>query len=404
MEQEGDLALQPDFQRNVVWDDGKCSRLIESILLGVPLPIVYVAEDDDGTFAVIDGQQRLTAIVQYLKNDYALRGLRVLTELKNKRFQHLDKAQQKAVKSGVVRATIIKKESDPSIRFEIFERLNTGAVALNAQELRNCVYRGPFNDMLKRLEDHPDWLRLLRLDEPDKRMWTRELILRFLALHDRYNHYGSSMRSFLNAEIEDRRDAKPEQIQAYEVLFAKVVRMALSVFGDHAFERFALGTEEDQNGHWEGKINLALFDAVMFAFAQYEERDVIPRAETIAEAVLRLMTTNQDFIKAITYSTSRKEALRTRVTLWETELRKVCKQDTSQPRCFPYAVRKQLYDQDPTCQLCGGRIVLFDDAVIDHDVPWSKGGPTTLGNANLAHRYCNLAKSDRTPEDTARRK
>jgi len=111
------------------------------------------------------------------------------------------------IRNATVRGIQILKESDPDVKFEVFERLNTGAVPLNPQEIRNCVYRGTFNDLLKRLETHPDWLRLLRLQEPDSRMRDRELILRFFALYDRYNRYGSSMKGFLNVEIEDQRNA-----------------------------------------------------------------------------------------------------------------------------------------------------------------------------------------------------
>jgi hypothetical protein len=397
MEQEGSLCLQPDFQRKSVWDEGRQSRLIESILLNVPLPIVYLAEDADGRYSVVDGQQRLTAIVRFLKNEYALRGLHVLKALTNKKFLNLERVDQQTIKNGVIRGTVIKKESDPIIRFEIFERLNTGAVPLNAQELRNCIYRGPFNDLLKRLEEYPDWLKLMQLKEPDSRMWDRELILRFLALHDRYNYYGSSMKRLLNDQMEEKRTATVEQVQRYDLLFKKVVRMAISVFGDKAFNRFATGTESDPNGRWEGKINLALFDVVMVCFAQYEERDIVHCADAILEALLRLMTSNTEFERSITYSTSRKDALRTRMTIWETELRRVCGNVNSGPRIYPYTLKRQLFEQDATCHLCGNRIALIDDAAVDHDLPWSLGGPTTTGNAKLAHRYCNIAKGNRVP-------
>jgi len=396
MEQEGTLVLQPDFQRKEVWDDGKRSRLIESILLGVPLPIVYVAEDQGGYYSVIDGQQRLAAIIRYLKNQYALRGLRVLNKLKNKKFQHLAKPQQLVIKGAAIRSIVIKKESDPAIRFEIFERLNTGAVPLNPQELRNCVYRGPFNDMLGRLERYPDWLRVMRLDAPDKRMRDRELILRFFALYDRYNKYAPPMKRFLNIEMQERRNASARQIKEYESLFKNVVRMVLSVFGDHAFMRFVLGDESDPNGHWEGRTNFALYDVVMYSFAQYEERDVVPRSEAIAEALMQLMTTDEEFVQAITYNTSQKDVLRTRISIWENRLRQICKRGGVQGRVFPFSLRKELFEQNATCYLCGNRIVLIDDAVIDHDLPWSRGGPTTLANARLAHRYCNIAKGNKT--------
>lgn len=395
MEQEGVLYLRPDFQRKSVWDDGKQSRLLESLLLGIPLPIVYIAEEANGNYSVIDGQQRLTSIVRYLKNDYALKGLGVMTELVNKKFQNLEKRHQQAVKNSVIRGIIIKKESDPNVKFEVFERLNTGAVPLNPQEIRNCVYRGAFNGLLKELENYPDWLRLIRLQEPASRMWDREMILRFFALHDRYNYYGSSMKRFLNDEMGEQRFCSVEHLQICRALFKKVVRMSLSVFGDHAFERFAVGDERDSNGNWEGKMNYALFDVVMFAFAQYEERDIVPRGDAIREALIDLMVRDKSFENAVSYSTATKTAVRTRITLWENRLRTVVGFSPSELRVYSYGFRRQLYDQDPVCGLCGGKIMVFDDATVDHVQPWSLGGATTPSNARLAHRYCNIARGNR---------
>jgi hypothetical protein len=395
MEQEGALYLRPDFQRKSVWDDGRQTRLIESLLLSIPLPIVYIAEESNGNYSVIDGQQRLTSIVRYLKNEYALKGLGVMTELTNKKFQNLDKRHQQAVKNSIIRGIIIKKESDPNVKFEVFERLNTGAVPLNAQEIRNCVYRGPFNELLKELETYPDWLRLIRLQEPDSRMWDREMILRFFALHDRYNDYGSSMKRFLNDEMEGQRFCSAEHLQICRALFKKVVRMSLSVFGDHAFERFSVGDEKDSNGNWEGKINYALFDVVMFAFAQYEERDIVPRGDAVREALIDLMVREKSFENAISYSTATKTAVRSRITLWENRLRTVVGFSAPELRVYSYAFRKQLYDQNPVCGLCDGKIVVFDDATVDHVQPWSLGGATEPSNARLAHRYCNIARGNR---------
>jgi len=378
-----------------VWDYGKKSRLIESILLRIPLPIIYVAEDENNRLSVIDGQQRLWSIIKYMRNDYALKGLNVLTNLKNKKFLHLDGSYQRLFRSSTMRFIEIKKESDPSIRFQLFERLNKGAMSLNAQEIRNCAYRGAFNDKLKELEVYCDWFKLMRLNECDKRMRDRELILRFFALYDRYNHYRGSMKVFLDKEMEEQQNAQSERLKQYEALFKKVTRMALSVLGDKAFERFVQGNKEDPNGHFEGKINYALFDAIMFCFAQYEERDIIPRGEAIFEALIELMTNNECFIYAITQNTSQKNTLRTRISIFENELRNITGGADTSPRIFPFSLKKQLFDQNPTCDLCKNRIVLIHDAQVHHEQPYSHLGLTSLSNARLTHRYCNIAHGNR---------
>jgi uncharacterized protein with ParB-like and HNH nuclease domain len=163
----GDLILDPIFQRRKVWDDSKSSRLIESLILEVPLPIFYLAESADGKEEVIDGQQRLNAFFRFLDNEFPLRGLKALKRLNGTFFKDLDKPTQKLVMNTSIRTVLFKKESDDNLRFEIFERLNTGAVPLNRQELRNCVYCGPYNKLLVSLASDPDYMFLMGLKGPD---------------------------------------------------------------------------------------------------------------------------------------------------------------------------------------------------------------------------------------------
>lgn len=143
--QKGNLELRPEFQRLHVWDNSKSSRLIESVLWEVPIPVIYLSEESDSKYSVIDGQQRLNAFIKFLENNLRLSGLAILTELNGKRFQDMPKDLQDKFENATIRIIEIRKESNPDVRFDIFERLNTGAVQLNAQELRNCIYRGEYN-------------------------------------------------------------------------------------------------------------------------------------------------------------------------------------------------------------------------------------------------------------------
>jgi hypothetical protein len=161
--ESGNLVLEPHFQRRKVWDESRSSRLIESLILEVPLPVLYLAAGTDGKDEVIDGQQRLSAFFRFLHNDYSLKGLKALPQLNGKYFKDFDKPTQRLVRDSSIHTTRFKKESDENLRFEIFERLNTGAVPLNRQELRNCVYRGPYNKLLISLAADPDYMWLMGL-------------------------------------------------------------------------------------------------------------------------------------------------------------------------------------------------------------------------------------------------
>ena len=153
----GKLIVQPDFQRDYVWDRKRASRLIESALLSIPIPIVYISEEPDNKEYVIDGQQRLTSFFSFLDGkfpdggDFKLTGLRVFEELNGKNCSELTDNLQDVIRYFKLRTVTFKRESDENLKFEIFERLNTGAVPLNDQELRNCIYRGPYNDLVDEL-------------------------------------------------------------------------------------------------------------------------------------------------------------------------------------------------------------------------------------------------------------
>lgn len=159
---DGDLDVQPDFQRGFVWDIVKASRLIESILLDIPLPVIYLSQEKDSREYVIDGQQRLTSFFSFIDGklpdpllpfgkDFKLNNLNVFTELNGVFFKDLPKELQKKIRYYKVRTITFRKESEQDLKFEVFERLNTGAVSLNDQELRNCIYRGKYNDLLWKL-------------------------------------------------------------------------------------------------------------------------------------------------------------------------------------------------------------------------------------------------------------
>jgi len=393
--QRGDLILDPEFQRRYVWDNKKASLLIESVLLEVPIPVIYLAEEDNGKFTVIDGQQRLRSFFRFLNSEFKLRGLSVLSELNGKYFKDLDKEKQQKIEDTTLRVIEIRKESHSGVKFEIFERLNVGAVKLNDQELRNCIYRGKYNDLIKELAEDKDFLFLLGLKEPHKRMYDRELVLHFLAFYNQtYLKYKPSMKQFLNREMENNRNVSEEKIKELRQIFKETVSMVKSVFGDKAFRRFIPGDEKDPNGRWEiRKINVGLFEIIMFGFSRYNKNQMIPLSDVIREELLHMMTSDKEFIDSVSGSgTTSTAKVTTRFRKWLDVLEKIVGMPKTEPRTFSWELKKQLYEQNPVCTICGNKIMVIDDATIDHIEHYWRGGKTIPSNARLVHRYCNLKR------------
>jgi len=397
----GKLVIQPDFQRHFVWDGTKSSRLIESALLDIPLPVIYLSEESDGKEYVIDGQQRLTSFFSFIDGqfpdgkDFKLRGLKVFTELNKKTFKDIDEELQDNVRYCTIRIITFKRESDVDLKFEIFERLNTGAVSLNDQELRNCIYRGPYNELLKELSRDSDYTYLLGLKNPDKRMKDVELVLRFAAFyHFTYLNYKPPVRRFLNQDMEKYRKLSETEAIELRNSFKNTVTIIKSLLDNHAFKRFYKGDEKNLNGHWEPKkFNASLYDILMYSFAKEDKNKVYQNLDSIREALIHLMTNDQDFIDAIELSTSSVQAVTKRFDKWRLTLQDIIGIAQREPRCFSLSLKNELYNNDRTCSICGQEIQNIDDAAVDHIEQYWYGGRTIPENARLTHRYCNWARS-----------
>jgi 5-methylcytosine-specific restriction endonuclease McrA len=411
MKKDGDLDPSPRWQREYVFDKIKASRLIESVLLGVPLPAVYLAEEADGTMSVIDGQQRLSTFFFFLDNqfpvkgepkkctDFTLSGLQILPELNKKSFSDLDKTMQLKIKNTPLHIITIKNDSAEDVKFDIFERLNTGSMKLNEDEIRNSVYRGPYIDLLDELAENKVFNDLVRKPNFKNRMLYRGMILRFFALSEKtYLNYRPSMKQFCNKELLEHRNLSKNKADEYRKRFSKSVELCRSVFGENAFRRFNPGkSEADRNGSWVvSRINMALFDVQMCGFAMYDQSKLQGHWDEIREAMLNLVCNDKEYSDAIELKTSGTEQMRVRFKKWLDTLDFIISGTPPSPRVFPYAIKKQLFDADPTCKLCKNQIMAIEDAEVDHITPYSQGGPTTLDNAQITHRYCNRHKSDNT--------
>lgn len=210
MYSSGEIFVPPEYQRQFVWGEERQSELVESVLLGIPIPNLFMAANKDGSWEVVDGVQRLSSIAHFLgsevllervgkKEPLRIRGLRKLSHMNGMKFDELPKTMQFMFSTRPLRVTVLNDKSDLEVRYDLFERLNTGGVSLTNQEIRNSVFRGPFNDSIKRLAENVDFKSVVKLKPVDQANGTKEeLVLRFFAFLDAYRNFEHSVEGFLN--------------------------------------------------------------------------------------------------------------------------------------------------------------------------------------------------------------
>ena len=288
----------PDIQREYVWDNPRAARLIESLLLNIPIPVLYFAETEDGLWEIFDGQQRVLSVVRYINNEFRLSGLSVLAEFNGKRFHQLPEREQRFLKSRMMRAVVIATDSHPNMKFEIFERLNTGAVVLNAQELRNSLYRGTFNALLRELVTDGQYRKAIGTASPRKRMVDEEFALRFFALAAGLGDYRPPLKKYLNEYMRGVQNASPKQIGALRARFDATVAPIVAVWGANSYRQ-----TNARGSATERAPNRALFDAQMVAFDLVRNKDAVVtrRREIIRE--FAMLYGDDDFVAAISLAT-----------------------------------------------------------------------------------------------------
>lgn len=293
---EGDLILDPDYQRQYRWTDDKASRFIESIALNIPVPVLYLAEEADGSFSVIDGQQRLTSLFRFLKptelstmfpdrelEELVLDGLKVRSDMNGRRYLELDRSDRSVLGKRPIRCIVVLNESDSMLKFEVFERLNTGSASLTDQEVRNCIYRGSFNDMLKRLAENQKFQELIALPETARNtMKDVELVLRFFAYRELNDEtsYSDNYSEYLSNHMEYNR----EPSNALENVLTAVFENTVDLIYDTLGPRTAFRKPENRfapNGSSFGhtSINGAIYESQMVAVSRLIESATPPPAD-----------------------------------------------------------------------------------------------------------------------------
>ena len=207
---EGIIDIAPEYQRQFRWDETRQSQLVESVFLGIPIPSLFMATNADSSWELIDGVQRLSTLVHYagdekarakvdLKTDLILNGLLKLSTFNKKKFTDLPRTIQLEFLLKPVKITTLSDKSDLNVRFDLFERLNTGGIKLTDQEIRSCIYRGHFNDFLKECAQDSYFNTVVRLPKERETDGTREeLVLRFFSFLNKYKLFDHSVVNFLN--------------------------------------------------------------------------------------------------------------------------------------------------------------------------------------------------------------
>ena len=300
------LEVAPYYQRRARWDDTRRSKLIESFLINIPVPPVFLYENDFARYEVMDGQQRVTAILDYFDNKFPLRGLGMLTSLNGSRFQDLPRQFRAGLERRSLSAIILLKESAPSpeaigqLRRHVFERLNTGGVRLNPQEVRNCVHTGKFNDLLLELSRHELFTNMWNIPSSEsseslsrnilfRSMRDVELVLRVFALMDPNNVVGGMKRT-LDDSMAKYSESSDAELDRLKKQFLRSLRLAYIIGGKDAFRLPETG-----------RPSIPLFDGIMVALIRnLDQSDKIEDCAAQIKDLLRSELDKPEFYELVT--------------------------------------------------------------------------------------------------------
>lgn len=313
---DGDLDLAPDFQRMRVWSPKQKSRLIESVLLRIPLPAFYFSSDKDGFMQVVDGVQRLSTIYDFVrKKGFVLQHLEYLDkELGGKDFSELEGTLwAKRVNSTQIIVNVIDPQTPTRVKFDIFKRINTGGTPLNAQEIRHCMSGKRSRELLKRLTALASFDRATGEKlSGHLRMADRELALRWIAFYRLSNiaDYGSdqitTLEDLLNSTAEQIDTDSSINIETIIEKFDDVMKLAYELFGKHAFRKWELSSEK------RPPLNRALFEAWSVGLSNYTNLDLIKKKEKIQYEFRKLCSDDSFFVNSISAGTGDPKKVRYR--------------------------------------------------------------------------------------------
>ena len=294
------------FQRNYVWSKPKADRFIESLLLGLPVPGIFLVQDENNRLLVLDGQQRLMTLQRFYGEvdtgkEYRLRN--VHRNFEGQSYDDLDPAVRRRLDDSIIHATVVKQlkpTDDQSSIYDIFERLNTGGVNLQPQEIRVALYHGDLADLLLELNEDPNWRSLY--GRKSGRLKDLEMILRFFAFYYYGDEYSKPMKDFLNRYMSKNRDLGCQSKDKLKRVFCDTTSFLKDCVGKSAFRPF-------------DSLNAAVLDSVMTGVAKrIEERGPIENCDEVKNKLKGLFE-NEKYVEAVKTGTSEEGKVRTRQEL-----------------------------------------------------------------------------------------
>ncbi|AQS67009.1 DUF262 domain-containing protein [Streptomyces pactum] len=328
---EGMIDLAPDFQRRAgIWSDRRQSRLIESLLLRIPISNLHMAQGDADKWAVVDGVQRLTAVARFMEpgltglSPLTLRGLEYLWRFNGNTYQDLTGRLKIRLRETQITVHILEQGTPEAVKYNVFSRINTGGVPLKPQELRHALVPGPVRDYLADLAEHPAFGEATRWSVSNERMADREMVLRFLAfrMSSPSKHTERDFDRFLIGAMERVNELPDHRREQYAREFRAAMRCAQELFGEHAFRKWDGGERSSP------VINKALFETISVTLALLDDHGrarLVASRSKVLDRFFVLMN-NWDFDRAISVGTGNPAKIRTRFQHVEPVFRGVAEQ------------------------------------------------------------------------------
>lgn len=317
MYKDGDLE-KPELQRKYVWTKNEASRFIDSILLGLPVPSIFLAKTPDNKRLIVDGYQRIMTVYDYMEGIFSGDGKvfrlsnsdNIHSEWRGKAYTELSEEQRRIIRTSPIHAIIFEQKhpQDDTGMYQIFERINTSGRALKPQEIRNCVYHGKYNKLLCELNKEEIWRKIIGTEIEDSRMADIELILRFFAFcnileRGEMEQTQINLIKYLNVFMKERTEANDEILHEDKKMFIDTMNFLYDNIGEHVFRT---GKQKENAFIWAKKINPVVFDAVCTATVAVGNRrtseDLLTKYEELLsdvnfETVTKQRTTNTENIR-----------------------------------------------------------------------------------------------------------
>lgn len=332
------LELNPGYQRNRVWKDNKRkSLLIESLMLRIPIPAFYFYENEDSKFQVIDGQQRLATIHEFVNNEFQLTGLEYLSDTCSKKyFKDLDVKYQQRIYRTQLAVNVLDARSPKKVIYDIFRRINTGGMKLNPQEMRNAICKPLVRVFLKKSIKNENYLKATRSLVKDDRMDAQELVLRFYAFYLTYDFEKENLvydyknvSSMLDDKIEVLNEMKPGELDQLFAKFDIAMKRCYEAFGEYCFTKIFITENNEIQLTSRDYINKSLFTAYSVLLSHPKYNGVI--LEEYQDKIVKIFAKElkeQDYINSITVGTGDRSRVFQNFKFSAAVLRKGCEDDT----------------------------------------------------------------------------